>query len=106
MEQRILDMQADFFTAISHPTRIKILELLKGKDELCVCEIVSMLSKEQSNISRHLSALKKTGVIDSRIEGVKTLYKVRDQQIYKILDSVKGILRKQVRDNQQILKSF
>ena len=56
MEERVLELKADILKALSQPTRLKILELLR-EGEKCICEIVPALNGEQSNISRHISLM-------------------------------------------------
>jgi len=106
MQQPITNMIAGYFQALSHPTRIEILQLLKGRNEMCVCEIVEKLKKDQSNISRHLNALKIAGVVEFRGEGVRSFYKVKHREADKLLDLVKSILREQVKEGQKILQAF
>ncbi|RQD78047.1 MAG: ArsR family transcriptional regulator, partial [Candidatus Syntrophonatronum acetioxidans] len=63
MGDRIIQKKADYFKALSHPTRIKILELLR-EGELCVCDILEELKLEQSNVSQHLAILRKQGILN------------------------------------------
>lgn len=44
--------------ALADPTRVRIIQLLQSRDELCVCEIVDALQLPQYSISRHLGILK------------------------------------------------
>ena len=106
MQHPITNMIAGYFQALSHPTRIEILQLLKSKGEMCVCEIVDKLKKDQSNISRHLNALRAAGVVEFRGEGVRSFYKVRHKDVGKILDTVKSILHEQIKERQKILETF
>ena len=106
MSQSITEKIADFFQGLAHPTRIEILELLKNKDQMCVCEIVEKLKKDQSNISRHLNALKRVGILEFRGEGTRSFYKIKSEEIYKTLDTVKSILRKELKEGQKILAAF
>lgn len=106
MQEPIVKMIAGYFQALSHPTRIEILQLLKSKGEMCVCEIVEKLEKDQSNISRHLNALKTAGVLEFRGEGARSFYKVKHKDVDKILDLVKSVLHKEVREGQRILEAF
>jgi len=106
MQEPVTNMIAGYFQALSHPTRIEILQLLKGRNEMCVCEIVEKLKKDQSNISRHLNALKIAGVVEFRGEGVRSFYKVKHREADKLLDLVKSILREQVKERQKILQAF
>ena len=106
MEQPITNMIAGYFQALSHPTRIEILQLLKNKREMCVCDIVEKLKKDQSNVSRHLNALRTVGVVEFRGEGVRSFYKVKNRDVDKILDMVKSILHERVKEGQKILQAF
>lgn len=54
----------DIFKALSEESRLRILALLLDR-EMCVCEIETCLNMTQSNTSRHLTALKKCGILDS-----------------------------------------
>ena len=66
---------ARMFRAFSDPTRLRILNvLLRG--ELCVCDIVHTLDVPQPTASRHLSYLRKAGLIVSRRDGLWMYYKL------------------------------
>ncbi len=92
MANKIHTLQADTLKAIAHPTRIEILHQLK-EGERCVCEIFPALNIEQPNVSRHLSILKKEGIVSSRKEGLKVIYRVNDQRIFEILNLVTEMLK-------------
>lgn len=65
---------ADYSKALSHPVRIKILDILMEK-KTCVCgDIVDLLPLAQSTVSQHLKELKTVGLIKGEIEGPKTCY--------------------------------
>ncbi len=85
-------LQAEYFKALSHPIRVSIIELLK-EGERCVCEIVPGPELEQPNISRHLNVLKKEGILTSRKDGLKVIYKISDPQVVQIIDLTKEILK-------------
>ncbi len=53
------------FKALADENRIRILNLLR-RDELCGCDIESVLGIKQSNASRHLNRLKMAGIIVSK----------------------------------------
>ncbi|UCH34659.1 MAG: winged helix-turn-helix transcriptional regulator [Armatimonadota bacterium] len=55
--------------ALADPTRVRILALLDGRDELCVCEIVDALRLPQYAVSRHLRALRAVGLVSARRQG-------------------------------------
>lgn len=71
----------DIFKALSEESRLRIVSLLMNS-EMCVCEIEYCLNMTQSNASRHLTALKKCGILDS--------YKKAQWAYYRISDTFKG----------------
>lgn len=104
MGKNINELVANYFGALSYPIRLEILELLKNKEGLCVCDIVSLLKKEQSGISRHLNVLREEGILEQEKEGVRTYYKIKDKRVFLILDLVKTIIKKQVEETQKIFQ--
>ena len=102
MDNRVYEVQAEYFKALSHPLRIRIVHYLK-EGERCVCKIVPYLKEEQSNVSRHLAALKRAGILSSRKEGVSVYYRVQDENVYEILDLVLDSAKKVVREKAVIL---
>jgi DNA-binding transcriptional ArsR family regulator len=60
------------FTTISHaladPTRIRLLAACLEK-ERCVCQLVELIDLSNASISKHLSVLKGSGLLESRREG-------------------------------------
>jgi len=83
--------------ALSDETRLKIVEsLLDG--EKCVCEIFPKVKRTQSTVSIQLSILENAGIVESRREGKKIYYKIKDYRIcnfFKMLGYAKSkILKK------------
>lgn len=68
-----------FFHALSDPTRLRILALLHGHEDLCVCELVRGLGEAQPKISRHLALLRDLGIVRARQEGVWMHYKIHPE---------------------------
>ncbi len=65
---------SDFAAAISHPARVAILKEI-AKRKTCICgEIVEVLPLAQSTVSQHLKALLKAGLIQGKVDGVKSCY--------------------------------
>lgn len=74
----IKDYEA-FLKAVADPTRARILKLLEGR-ELCVCQLMNILSLSQSTISGHLSILKNAGLVTDRKEGRWAHYSLCDRK--------------------------
>jgi len=102
MEERILELKAEVLKALAQPTRLKILELLRN-GERCICEIVPAINGEQSNISRHISLMQKTNLVVTRKDGVKVMVKVKDLELFNILDGVSKILKDRFKEQEKLL---
>ena len=105
MDERILELKAEVLKTLAQPTRLKILECLRG-GEKCICEIVPTINGEQSNISRHISLMQKNNLVTTRKDGVKVMVKVRDPKIFEILDSVSLLLKKQIQETGKLIQKF
>lgn len=62
------------FKALADPTRLRIMLLLL-EEELCVCELESILGMEQSRISHALRTLRDAGLIEERREARWVFYR-------------------------------
>lgn len=63
------------FDALADETRLRILNLL-NEGELCVCDLMRVLKEPQSKISRHLSYLRRAGLVQGRKEGLWMHYRL------------------------------
>ncbi|MEN8904416.1 MAG: metalloregulator ArsR/SmtB family transcription factor [Clostridiales bacterium] len=79
------------FKALAHPTRIKIINLLKN-GPICVCDILPQLDSEQSNTSQHLSVLKNQGIVESKKEGSKVIYSIINKEVYEMIELAEKIV--------------
>ena len=58
------------FRAFSDETRLRILNLLARGNELCVCDLQSILRAPQPKVSRHLAYLRQAGLVSVRKAGL------------------------------------
>ncbi|MUG32403.1 MULTISPECIES: ArsR/SmtB family transcription factor [Psychrobacter] len=65
-----------FFKALSDPTRLKLMLQLREQDMLCVCHLTEHLQQPQPTISRHLSHLKKAGLVTCERRGTWMWYAI------------------------------
>lgn len=63
------------FRAFSDPTRLRILCLLNGA-EMCVGDLVKVLQVPQPTASRHLSYLRRAGLVQTRKNGLWVHYRL------------------------------
>lgn len=90
---------SNVFKALAHPTRIQIVKLLRN-GELCVCEILPNLDSEQSNTSQHLTVLKNQGIVESRKDGSKVIYSIKNKEVYEMIDLVEAIILRQIEETK------
>lgn len=93
---------AELLKALAHPTRLKILELLRA-GEVCVCEMIPRLGLEQSNISQHLAILRKQGLVSSYKDGLRVVYRVAHPEVFELLDSAARVLARELAAGQVVL---
>jgi len=67
----------EMIKAISHPLRLKILLLLKNRDQ-CVCEFNWIFDESQTQISNHLKILRDAGIIETYYRSNHKIYKLKE----------------------------
>ncbi len=103
MQKRQEELKANILTALAHPNRIRILELLKSGVK-CNCEIAPELDLEQSNLSRHLKILVQEGIIISWKDGLRVNYKIADKRILDILTLASVVAHKEAKTRIEVLE--
>ena len=79
-----------FFSALADRTRLRIIGLLRT-GEICVCDIYESLALPQPTVSRHLAYLRKTGLVETRRDGLWVHYRLAnlpDPVMQALLDAV------------------
>ncbi|WMP16736.1 metalloregulator ArsR/SmtB family transcription factor [Thiothrix lacustris] len=85
-------MQLEMFTkALADQTRLRILLLLVGKEELCVCELTQALALAQPKISRHLAVLRESGLLLDRKAGLWVYYRLHPELLCWALDVLENL---------------
>ena len=75
---------AEILKALGHPARLEIVKLLMTSSS-CICgDIVEVLPLAQSTVSKHLSELKKVGIIKGTVTGNNICYCLDEKIIQKI----------------------
>src|SRR4029077_3418393 len=65
----------DYFKGLADINRLRIINLLL-RGELCGCDIQYVVGSSQSNVSRHLTYLKRSGLVVDRREGYRVYYRL------------------------------
>ncbi len=80
---------AAYFQALSEPTRLKILNLLR-EGERNVGDIAAATGTTAANVSRHLTLLTQHGLVAREARGNAAFYRIADESIYALCDLVCG----------------
>lgn len=78
-------MSATAFKALSEPHRVEIIELLRD-GERPVSQLVNRLGLSQPTVSKHLRVLKDAGLVESRVDAQRRLYRVRTEPLAELDD--------------------
>ncbi len=80
---------SEIYKALGHPARLEIVKILI-KSSSCICgDIVEILPLAQSTVSKHLSELKKAGIIKGTISGNSICYCLNENTIQKLQGFIK-----------------
>lgn len=84
--------QAQLFRALSHPVRLRILDIL-SRQEACVCHLTEILAQRQPYVSQQLATLRDAGLVADRREGTLIYYRLADEHLARLLDESKTMLQ-------------
>ena len=79
-----VSLLAETFTVLGDPTRLRIAYAL-SQQELCVCDLASVLDMSQSVVSHSLRALRQMRLVRHRREGRIAYYALDDDHISSLL---------------------
>jgi DNA-binding transcriptional ArsR family regulator len=95
-----------FFRAISHPSRIRLLEILV-RDERTVQELQEALSLKQPIVSQHLAILRSHGIVKTRKHGVSVTYALREPALVgELLEVARRIFSRQLVSTHGLLREL
>jgi DNA-binding transcriptional ArsR family regulator len=85
---------AAYFQALSEPTRLQILNLMRQR-ERSVGELAQLCGYSSANISRHLALLTRHGLVARESRGNSAFYSIADPSVYALCDLVCGNIGRQ-----------
>ena len=102
MQEALRTYKASIFRALSHPTRIAILEVLRDR-ELSARTIQEKLGVEQANLSQHLAILRSHQIVVNRKDGNQVFYSIRNALLVEVLDLMRLYFQSSLTDTIQLL---
>lgn len=86
------DLVAKYFTVLSDPARVRVLELLGERGEMSVGELTAALGLGRTNVSNHLGCLRWCGFVHTRREHRTVHYRIADARVSELLSLGSALL--------------
>lgn len=98
-------LKAEFFKTLSHPARIRVLELLSEREQ-AVAELLPQIGIEPAHLSQQLAVLRRAGLVTTRREGSNVIYSLTSPQVADLLAVARGILTNLLSDQVGLLEDL
>jgi DNA-binding transcriptional ArsR family regulator len=95
LSDELVELIAARFRAIAEPTRIQLLDRLRG-GEATVQQLTESVDSSQQNVSKHLALLASAGIVARRKEGNYVYYRVVDEGVFRLCEDVCGSIERQL----------
>lgn len=102
MPRPIYQVKADFFKTLSHPARIRILEVLRDGEQ-SVSQMIPQVGIEASHLSQQLAVLRRANILQSHKEGTTVYYSVTDERMFQLLEVAKAIITSSLAESTQLI---
>jgi DNA-binding transcriptional ArsR family regulator len=99
-------LKAEFFRALAHPVRIRLLEVLVSKGPMSVQDLQRQLAIEQPIVSQQLARLRAHGIVVASRQGAVIEYGVTDPLLKDLLAVAKQILNRRLTGVRALLKEL
>jgi DNA-binding transcriptional ArsR family regulator len=94
LPKEALEKVAAYFQALSEPTRLSLLNLLRS-GERNVGDLAQLTGYTNANVSRHMALLTTHGLVTRESRGTSVYYRIADVSVYQLCDLVCGNLARQ-----------
>ena len=95
--------KAEFFKALGHPMRIRILELLR-QGPSSVGKLQEALGAPESSISQQLAVLRSRNIVVTERHGTTVIYSIRNAELIELLDVARRIFNGSLSDTIDMLR--
>ena len=101
--ERLRRFKAEFFKALAHPLRIRILELLRA-GPLSVTQIQEATGAPASSVSQQLAVLRSRSILATERHGTTIIYRVPDPELFELLDAARSLFDIHLRQTIDLLR--
>jgi len=97
--------KAEFFKALAHPARIRVLELLSEREQ-AVAELLPEVGIEAAHLSQQLGVLRRMNLVTSRREGSTVVYALVSPAVAELLRVARQILTEVLASQTDLLEDL
>ena len=105
LPKEALEQVAAYFQVLSEPTRLNLLNLLRG-GERNVGELAQLCGFTAANTSRHLAMLTQHGLVVRETRGTSAYYRIADESVYALCDLVCGNIARRLERSAREREAF
>jgi DNA-binding transcriptional ArsR family regulator len=87
----LFEARAKIIKALAHPTRLYIVDTL-SKNEKCVQDLTKLIGADISTVSKHLSILKDSGIIEDDKRGLQVWYRLKTPCVMNFFGCVESVI--------------
>jgi ArsR family transcriptional regulator, virulence genes transcriptional regulator len=102
---KILEMQCEICKALGHPLRIAIVDALKNK-ETSAADLIAEMGLSKANLSKHMTMLTHSGIVESRKDGRQILYRLTDPDIHRACAIIRSILYRRLKEVEKLASAI
>jgi ArsR family transcriptional regulator len=102
-QRALYEARARIIKAMAHPTRLFIVDVL-SRGERCVCDLTEMIGADVSTVSKHLSVLRDTGIIQGEKRGAQVYYTLRVPCVLNFFSCVESVIKTTAEDNLKLTR--
>lgn len=96
MQQEIVmknqfEERAKVIKAMAHPSRLMMIDDL-SRGEKCVCDLRDLVGHDMSTVSKHLTVLKKAGIVEDERRGKNIYYRLKVPCVINFFQCVESVI--------------
>ncbi|NMR29303.1 ArsR/SmtB family transcription factor [Crystallibacter degradans] len=100
----LYEVKANLFKGLAHPVRIRVLELLAESPQVSVADLIAGTGQEASNLSQHLSVLRRHHLVLAERRGLQVFYRLAYPQVADLLTVARSLLTEVLTTTQKNLE--
>ncbi len=105
VQRKIFQMQCSICKALAHPVRLQIVDRL-SRGEAPAAELLAALEISKGNLSKHMSMLAGSGIVESLRRGRQMFYRLTDPEIHRACAIMRTILYNRLKRGEQLASAI